>query len=89
LPHVEFKTHGMPRRAKGTIAALADETHTDEAVVQGLYEEELAALDAKSSVKNFIGVIAARRVRERLTAARSPSPSPPAKAHAERPSRVA
>jgi Protein of unknown function (DUF3562) len=87
LPQVEFKTHGMPRRAKGTIKALADETRTDEAVVQGLYEEELAALDAKSSVKNFIGVIAARRVRERLTGARSPSP--PAKAHAERPSRVA
>jgi uncharacterized protein DUF3562 len=87
LPHVEFKTHAMPRRKESAIAALADETHTDEAVVQGLYEEELAALDAKSSVKNFIGVIAARRVRERLTAARSPSP--PAKARAERPSRVA
>ncbi|HEY2339810.1 MAG TPA: DUF3562 domain-containing protein [Steroidobacteraceae bacterium] len=77
----------MPRRDKGTIAALADETRTDEAVVQCLYEEELAALDAKSSVKNFIGVIAARRVRERLTAARSPSR--PAKAPSERPSRVA
>jgi hypothetical protein len=77
----------MPRRAKSTIAALAVETHTDEAVVQGLYEEELAALDAKSSVKNFLGVIAARRVRERLTSARSPSAS--AKARAERPSRVA
>ena len=83
MPHVDSKTHAMPRREKGTIAALADETRTDEAVVQGLYEEELAALDAKSSVKNFIGVIAARRVRERLTAARSPSP--PAKARAERP----
>ena len=87
MPHVDSKTRALPRREKGTIAALADETHTDEAVVQGLYEEELAALDAKSSVKNFIGVIAARRVRQRLTAARSPSP--PAKARAERPSRVA
>ena len=87
MPHVSSKTHGMPRRDKGTVAALADETCTDEAVVQGLYEEELAALDAKSSVKNFIGVIAARRVRERLTA--EGSPGRPAKARAKRPSRVA
>ena len=87
MPHVDSKTHAMPRRAKSTIAALANETHTDEAVVQGLYEEELAALDAKSSVKNFIPVIAARRVRERLTSARSPSTS--ARARAARPSRVA
>jgi hypothetical protein len=87
LPHVAHKTHGMPRRDEGTIAALADETHTDEAVVQCLYEEELAALDAKSSVKSFIGVIAARRVKERLTAAGSSNP--PAKARAQRPSRVA
>lgn len=77
----------MPRRDEGMIAALADETRTDEAVVQCLYEEEVAALDAKSNVKNFIGVIAARRVRERLTAARSPSRAP--NARAERPSRVA
>jgi hypothetical protein len=77
----------MPRRDKNTVAALADETRTDEAVVQDLYEEELAALDAKSSVKNFIGVIAARRVRERLTAARSAGRPP--KARAERPFRVA
>jgi len=45
----------MPRRDKGTVASLADETRTEEAVVQGLYEEELAALEAKSNVKNFIG----------------------------------
>jgi hypothetical protein len=87
LPHVEIKARGNRRRDAGTIAALAEKTHTDEAVVQCLYEEELTALDAKSSVKNFIGVIAARRVRERLTAAHSPSR--PAQARAERPSRVA
>ena len=87
MPHVDSKTHAMPRRAKSTIAALANETHTDESVVQGLYEEELAALDAKSSVKNFIGVIAARRVRQRLSAARSPSRAP--KVPAERPPRIA
>jgi hypothetical protein len=84
LPHVDSKTHGMPRRDKGTVAALADETHTDEAVVQNLYEEELAALDAKSNVKTFIGVIAARRVKDRLAR----NPSRPAKPRAERRSRV-
>ena len=61
-------THRQPSGDAATIAALAEETHTDEAVVQCLYEEERAALEAHSSVKNFIGVIAARRVKQRLTA---------------------
>jgi hypothetical protein len=74
----------MPRRDKGTVAALADETHTDEAVVQHLYEEEVAALDAKSNVKTFIGVIAARRVKDRLAR----NPGRPAKPRTERRSRV-
>ncbi len=59
----------MPLGDEATIAALAQDTHTDEAVVQSLYQEEFAILDAQSSVKNFIGVIAARRVRERLAGA--------------------
>jgi hypothetical protein len=66
-------THGMPLGDEATIAALAEETRTDQAVVQSLYEEEFAVLEAQSSVKNFIGVIAARRVRERLAVPRSPS----------------
>ena len=60
----------MPRRDDATIAALAEETRTDQAVVQSLYQEELATLEEQASVKNFIGVIAARRVKERLTAPR-------------------
>jgi len=58
----------MPLGDDATIVALAEQTQTDQAVVQCLYEEELAELEAQSSVKTFIGVIAARRVRERLTA---------------------
>jgi hypothetical protein len=46
------------------------QTDTDEAVVKYLYEEEIAILRAQASVKNFIGVIAARRVRQRLARAR-------------------
>ena len=60
--------HAMPRGDGAAIAALAEETRTDEAVVQCLYEQELAQLAAESSVKNFIGIIAARRVKERLIA---------------------
>jgi hypothetical protein len=80
----------MPLGEDETIATLAEQTHTDEAVVQSLYAEELAALDAQSTVKNFIGVIAARRVRERLTASRSGnSPSRPHNARAARHFRAA
>jgi Protein of unknown function (DUF3562) len=58
----------MPSGEDATIAALAEETRTDQAVVHSLYMEELAVLEEQASVKNFIGVIAARRVKERLTA---------------------
>ncbi|MBV8877408.1 MAG: DUF3562 domain-containing protein [Gammaproteobacteria bacterium] len=80
-------THTRRSRDEATIAALAEETHTDHAVVHSLYEEELAALDAGSSVKNFIAVIAARRVKERLTA--PPERTLPARSQAERRSHAA
>jgi DNA transposition AAA+ family ATPase len=63
-------THGLPRKDEATIATLAQETETDAAVVRSLYEEEMDKLHAESSVKSFIGVIAARRVRERIAEAR-------------------
>ncbi len=62
------RPHGIASADQATIAALAEETHTERTLVQDLYDEELAALEAHSSVKNFISVIAARRVKERLTA---------------------
>ena len=65
-----LSTHRLPLKDEATILTLAQETDTDEAVVKCLYDEELAILQAKASVKNFIGVIAARRVRQRLAAAR-------------------
>jgi Protein of unknown function (DUF3562) len=71
----------MPRSDAATIAALAAQTQIDESVVRSLYEEEFAVLAADSSVKNFISLIAARRVRERLRASRhrpQPAPAPPA-----------
>jgi hypothetical protein len=79
LANAKRTTHRQPSGDAAAIAALAEETRTDEAVVQGLYEEERAALEARSSVKTFIGVIAARRVKARLTALREesrPVPTP-------------
>lgn len=75
MSHADSRTHGRPLRVETTIAALAQETATDPAVVQCLYQEEVAVLEAKSSIKNFIGVIAARRVRDRLTTPRENSGS--------------
>ena len=68
MTDAHHKTHAIPSGEDATIAALAEETRTDEAVVHSLYREELAVLEEQASVKNFIGVIAARRVKERLTA---------------------
>jgi Protein of unknown function (DUF3562) len=80
-------THALPSGDEATIAALAEETRTDQAVVDSLYREELALLEAQASVKNFIGVIAARRVKERLT---SPAQhTHPARKPAERRSHAA
>jgi hypothetical protein len=49
---------------------LAHETDTDSAIVKSLYEEEMEQLQAEANVKNFIGVIAARRVKQRIATAR-------------------
>jgi len=65
-----LSTHRLPPKDEATILTLAQETDTDEAVVKSLYDEELAILRAEASVKNFIGVIAARRVRQRIATAR-------------------
>jgi len=51
---------------ESTISKLAKQTQANEEVVRHLYDEELAALRKEATVKGFIGVIAARRVRQRL-----------------------
>jgi hypothetical protein len=70
LPHPAPSTHGLPLAQEATIDALAQETDTDQFLVKCLYDEEIARLEAQATVTNFIGVIATRRVRQRLTAAR-------------------
>ena len=70
MRHPALSTHRLPLKHEATIATLAQETDTDEAVVKSLYDEEIAILQAEASVTNFIGVIATRRVRQRIATAR-------------------
>ena len=51
-----------------TVTELVRKTHAPIEVVKRLYTEELAELRSNSKVRNFISVIAGRRVKERLTA---------------------
>jgi hypothetical protein len=39
--------------------------------VKTLYDEEFAALDAQARIKQFVGVIASRKVRQQLRALRA------------------
>lgn len=50
-------------------AALVRKTRAPIELIKRLYDEEIAELQSKSSVKHFIKVIAGRRVRQRLAAA--------------------
>ena len=71
MPHPAHSTHGLPPAHEASIDALAQEMDTDQARVKCLYDDEIARLEAPATVRNFIGVIATRRVRERLTSART------------------
>jgi Protein of unknown function (DUF3562) len=51
---------------ESAVTALAQRTHIPIEIVRHLYDQELAELRSKSTVKNFLGVIASRRVKERL-----------------------
>jgi hypothetical protein len=48
------------------LLALARETRTPVEVVRTFYDQELAGLESEATVKNFIQIIAGRRVKERL-----------------------
>jgi hypothetical protein len=65
---------------EATIATLAHQTNSNRDLVRDLYDEEIAALREKATVKNFISVIAGRRVKQRLRAMRSSHPKRAARA---------
>ena len=58
---------------EATIATLARQTDTNRELVRHLYDEEIAALGEVATVKTFIGLIASRRVKQRLRALRGGS----------------
>jgi hypothetical protein len=57
------------RLSDSTTAALVKQTHSSPEVVRDLYRQEIAAVGAAAKARNFIGVIAGRRVKQRLMAA--------------------
>jgi hypothetical protein len=48
------------------MATIAHETSTSTDLVKTLYEEEVAALSERATVRQFIGVIATKRVKQQL-----------------------
>jgi hypothetical protein len=66
-PAAPSKRHSQ-HSDEATVAQLAQQTGTPQDVVKRIYDEEMAALYAGSSVKNFVPVIAGRRARRRLQA---------------------
>ena len=49
-----------------TLAAIAKETSTSLDIVKALYEEEVATLSAHATIRQFVSVIATRRLRKHL-----------------------
>ena len=47
--------------------SIANETDTPIEVVRTIYDEEFSALAAHAKIKQYVGVIASRRVKLRLT----------------------
>jgi Protein of unknown function (DUF3562) len=54
------------KAAERAISALAKETETSTDLVRTLYLKEVSALDEQARVKQYVGVIATRIVRQRL-----------------------
>lgn len=50
------------------VSAIARETATSVDLVRTLYEEEVAVLTEGATVRQFIGVIATKRVKQQLRA---------------------
>jgi Protein of unknown function (DUF3562) len=48
------------------VDTIAKETATSVDVVKAMYDEQIAALNAQATIKQFIVVIAMRRVRQQL-----------------------
>lgn len=68
MPAPAPPTGRAQKSQEAEVASLANQTQAPLEVVKRLYDEEMAALQANAKVKNFIGVIAGRRVKTQLMA---------------------
>ena len=57
---------------EASVDTIARETETSADLVKALYEEEVAALTANATVRQFIGVIATKRVKQQLRSLHNP-----------------
>ena len=61
----------LTRSNEAIVSAIARETATPVDRVRALYEEEVAALAEGATVRQFVGVIATKRVKQQLRASRN------------------
>jgi hypothetical protein len=68
---IEIRTDAQ-KRDEASVDAIARETETSVDVVKVLYEEEIQALTAQARVKQFVTVIAMKRVKQQLRSLGAP-----------------
>jgi hypothetical protein len=66
VPAAAPSHHSSRHSDEAAVATLARQTGAPHHVARRIYDEEFQALEAGSTVKNFIHVIAGRRARQRL-----------------------
>jgi hypothetical protein len=68
---IELRTDAQ-KRDEASVDAIARETETSVDVVKVLYQEEIQALTAQARVKQFVTVLAMKRVKQQLRALGTP-----------------
>jgi hypothetical protein len=66
MSHAISLEPSQARADQATVSAIAKETSASVDEVKTLYEEEVATLASQATIKQFVGVIASRRVRLQL-----------------------
>ena len=66
MPNATAAMHRPPPQDEAIATALSNHADTSSDAAKRLFDEEVAVLEAQATVRTFIGVIATRRVKERL-----------------------
>jgi Protein of unknown function (DUF3562) len=66
MSHAISLERNPEKSTDATVTAIARETETAPEVVRVLYEEHVTALNADAKIKQFVSVIAVRRVKLHL-----------------------